>query len=193
MASSTAASPPPTTARSSALEEGAVADRAVGDAAAGELLLAGDVELARVAAGGDDDRRRAVLAGVGLDHLHAVVLDADAVHRRVHHLGAEVLGLGEHHGGEVAAEDALEAGVVLDQLGVEQLAAGGLGLDDHGADLAAAGVEGGGETGRAGADDGDVVLVHSPCDRTRSWPPRSPPAARLTRRGEGESARRAPG
>ena len=55
-----------------ALEEGAVADRAVGDALAGQLLLAGDAELARLAAGRDDHRRGAELLAVRRAH-HAVV------------------------------------------------------------------------------------------------------------------------
>src|SRR5207248_8633868 len=59
------------------LEEGAVADRAVGHAAAGQLLLARNLELPGQAAGGHDHRRGAELAaGVELDHpLVAVDLD----------------------------------------------------------------------------------------------------------------------
>src|SRR5207253_727260 len=51
-----------------ALEERAVADRAVGDALARELVLAWDVELARLASGRDDHRGSAELAPVGGAH-----------------------------------------------------------------------------------------------------------------------------
>ena len=60
-----------------ALEERAVTDRAVGDALAGQLLLAGDAELARLTAGGDDHGRRAKLAIVGRSHDPVVTVDRD--------------------------------------------------------------------------------------------------------------------
>ena len=72
-------------------------------------------------------------------------------------VGAELLGLLLHLLGEVEAGDALgEAGVVLDELGEGDLAAGHVALEDDGVEAAAAAVDAGREAGRAGADDDDV-------------------------------------
>ena len=75
-------------------------------------------------------------------------------------LGAELHGLLLHLLGEVEARDALgEAGVVLDELGERDLAAGHVALEDDRLEAAAAGVDAGREARGAGADDDDVEHV----------------------------------
>src|SRR5438309_1883297 len=60
---------------------------------------------------------------------------------------------------EVPPLDALESGVVLDQVGVEELTTGGATLDRDGLEHAAAGVHGCGESRRARAHDDHVVAA----------------------------------
>ena len=143
-------------------EERAVADRAVRHALPRVLELAGNAELHRRAAGGDDDGRR-------LDRrrptrcasrtcrpsrlLHA--LDDDAVLE----LGAELRGVIGEFLRELVPEDRLEAGIVLDQLGVQQLAARKAALEHDGFEHRAAGIHAGAHPRRARADDDDVVLI----------------------------------
>ena len=140
-------------------EEEAVAGRAPGDAVAGQLLLAGQAELAVGRAHREDDRAGAVdgalAVGDGLD-LAGQVDRGDVVGDE---LGAEALGLGAHVVHEVGAHDAVrEAGEVLDLGRVHQRAAGGHGaLEDEGREVRARGVDGGGVARGAGADDDDVA------------------------------------
>src|SRR2546427_10641779 len=60
---------------------------------------------------------------------------------------------------ELPPLDTLESGIVLNQVGVEELTTGGAPLDRDGLEHAAAGVHGGGEAGGAGAHDEQVVAV----------------------------------
>ena len=150
------------------LEEGAIADGAIGDPNPGQLGLSGDTQLAGVAPGGDDHRGRAQLALVRLHHLGPVRLHPDPLHRGGDHLGAELSRLIGHDLSQVGSEDGPHARVVLDQLGVEQLPAGAhqrsvddgaLGLQEDGPNLVATGVEGCRQARRATAHDDDVVLT----------------------------------
>ena len=77
---------------------------------------------------------------------------------REHHLGAEPRRLGHRAVREVGAGEALrEAEVVLDRRALTGLTAGRLALDDDGAQALGGGVDRGGQPGRAGADDAQVV------------------------------------
>ena len=144
-----------------ALEEGAVADCAVADTAAPVLLLAGDAKVARQAAGGHDQGRRAKLvARLHADDLGAAVL-VDLLDRlELPDFQAEPAGVVAHLGGQLAAQDGLEAGVVLDQLGVQQLAAEGAPVQQEGLEVHPGRVEAGGQPGRAAAHDDYVVVAH---------------------------------
>jgi hypothetical protein len=144
-------------------EEGRVADRAVGDATALQRALAGQAELARGGAGGDDDRPGAMAVR---PRLHDVRL-AHGVGRELHARDvvglvdrAEALGLSAHALHELRAEDALgEAGVVVDVRRDHELAAGTEPLDHERRQVGAGGVEGGRVPGRPAADDQEVVHV----------------------------------
>ena len=143
-----------------ALEERAVTHRAIRHALAGVLLLARDAELHRRAAGGEDHRGGAI--GVTLRRAHvepAVTAALNALDRVGHELRAELLGVLGHFLRQLPALDALEAGVVFDQVGVEQLAARRAALERHGLEHAAARVHRRAHAGRSRADDDDVVLL----------------------------------
>ena len=141
-----------------ALEEGPVAHGAVGDPLPRVLEFSGDAELGGRAAGGEDDRGgledRAGAAG----HLEEPVLPLrHRLHVFLADVGAELLGVLGHEAGQLVALHGGEAGVVLDEVGVEELAARGAPLEDDGVQHAAAGVHAGAEAGGAGADDDQVV------------------------------------
>src|ERR1019366_4258038 len=125
------------------LEEGAVADRAVADSPAREFRLAGHVELPRPAAGGEDQGGGVQLppalqpgqlgaAGANLDRLHRLEFA---------NVETELAGVVAHLAGQVPAGDRLESRVVLDQLGVEQLAADRATVDQHRLQVHAGSVE----------------------------------------------------
>ena len=142
-----------------AFEERPVAHRAVRDTLAVVLRLAGDAELHRFAADRDDDRVGAVGGAVlELDDL-AVPVDADLLHARVRlDLEAELAGMLRHLLGELRPRHRREAGVVLDQVGVEDLATGVLALEEDGAHVGARRVQSRGEPGGPAADDDQVVI-----------------------------------
>ena len=144
-----------------ALEEGAVADRAIADAPAPELLLARHLEVARQASGGHDQSRRAkLLARFHADDL-GVPLDDDLVDGlEVADVDAELPGVVAHLEGELRPEHGLETRVVLDQLGVQELTAEGTSVQDHGSQVHAGGVERGRQPGGPAPHDDHVVLAH---------------------------------
>ena len=73
-------------------------------------------------------------------------------------LGAEADGLLLHVLDELGTLDALgPAGKVFDQGGDGELAAGLMALEDEGLEIGAGGVDGGGESGAAGAEDDGVA------------------------------------
>ena len=153
-------------------EEGAVARRAVGDAAALERSLGGQPELACAGAGRDDHRIRAVLVVADVD-AEGALGEVDARHVVGDELGPEALGLPAEVGHHRRADDAVGvAGVVLDVARDHQLAAPVEALDDKRAQVGAGGVEGGGVAGRAAADDDHVTYVaHEVSSGQRLAPP----------------------
>ena len=139
-------------------EKGPVADGALRNAAPLKLALTRDAELLGLAARGQNDVVRRVLSVFGLhDVLRAAPADpGDADGFQV---DAELDGLVGHALGEFRPGDVIEPRVVLDRLGVEQLAARGAALEHHGFDPRSSGVQGGGQAGRPSADDDHVVLA----------------------------------
>ena len=103
-------------------------------------------------------------------------------------LGAEASGLVPHAHHQLRAQDALgEAGEVLDLGGEHELAARlvarrrGLALDHERRQVGPGGVDGGGEAGRAGADDDhvtyvahDVSVLSCAAARAQTWLPAGP-------------------
>src|SRR5579864_1814876 len=164
-----------------ALEERAVADGAVADAAAPVFLLAGHVEVTRQSAGGHDQRRRAQLLARLQAHDLDVALDVDLADRlEVAHVDPEPARVVAHLHGQLGAEDRLEARVVLDQLRVQELATERTAVDHDRLEVHPGGVQGGGQARRAPADDDHVVVAHgtnrngAECRRYSGRPPAAP-------------------
>ena len=136
--------------------ERAVAGGAVDDAATGELVLAGDLELALLGAAGDDHGARLDLLARGeLEDLGATV-DADAVDALADHpLEPVHVRLLEHEPHELGALDDRHAGVVGHQMGDADLPAE-VQRDEDRREVLAGGVQRGREAGRSAADHGDV-------------------------------------
>ena len=162
--SSIAESPPPITITSLALEEGAVADPAGGDAAAAQLHLAGDAEPARLGPHRQDHGLCEVLLVAEEDLLDAAVGELDPVDVVGHEAGPEALGLGAKLAHHLRPHDPLGiAGVVLDVGRVLQLAAPLEALEDERLEIGARGVERRGVAGRPTADDDHVLdLLYQP-------------------------------
>ena len=125
------------------------------------LLLAGHAELGGLAADGDDDRVSTQLGPVlQLDDL-AVAVAANLLHRLVGlDLETEFESMLGHLLREVSAGDRREAGIVLDELGVEDLAAEILLLQKDRFHARAGCVQPGGEAGRTAADDDEIEVRH---------------------------------
>src|SRR5207245_15708 len=105
-------------------EESAVANRAVAHAAALVLLLARDAEVARQASSGQDQSRRPdVFARLEAQDLDVPVFVNLLDRLELADVEPEFARVVAHLRRQLAAEDGLEAGVVLDQLSVQQLAA----------------------------------------------------------------------
>ena len=140
------------------LEEEAVAGRAVGDAAAGELVLAGHVHVAVLRAGGQDDGARVEDLVLGRHGLH-VTLEIDGDDVLVANVRAELLGLLAHVVHELGALNALrETGEVLDLGRVHERATRSQLTGQHDGGEAGAGrVDRGRVAGRTRADDDNVV------------------------------------
>ena len=143
------------------LEERGVAGRAVRDAAAGELLLAADLELLVLGAHRQDDG-----AGAGRSSSPTLTLwmppgssaSSTSVAWSVRKRRAEALGLVAHRLHELRAHDPVaEAGVVLDLGRLLEQAAPEEALDDERLEVRARGVQRGGVAGRPAADDDDVL------------------------------------
>src|SRR5262249_33113537 len=140
------------------LEERAVADGAVGHALARIFLFAGNSQLRRRAPGGQDHGLAAIRIAAGrLDVEPAVGMAMDAIDRVGDDVGADLLGVLGHLLRQLPPLDALEADVVLDEVGVEELTARRAALDRDRLEHAAPGVHRGAEPRGAGADDDDVV------------------------------------
>ena len=152
-----------------AAEEVAVADGAVGHAAAAQPVLALQPELAVPGAAGDDDGFRAHGAGGGRQ-LEGAGLAGNAGHVGRRARQVEAVEMGVEGVGEFPALDALgEAGIVLHGVGQEHLAAGRQLLEEDDRTAGADQIQGGGDARRSGADDGCVEGVHAAASRRGPW------------------------
>ena len=160
-ASSIAESPPPTITRRLVLVERGVAGRAVGHAAAAELLLAGHAELLVLGAHREDDRAGLVLLVVDPHRVRLAVgarLDlgdvvGDEARAEALRLVAELL----HH---LRPHDPLGvAGVVLDVGRLLEQPAPEEALDHERVQVRAGGVERRGVARRTASDDDDLLDV----------------------------------
>src|SRR5439155_7620253 len=143
-----------------ALKEGAVANGTVRDALAVQLLLAGHAELHRLAADRDENGERAMLCSVVEQDDLPRALVPDLHHAADVHAQTELQRVVGHLVGELETGDGLEAGIVLDELGVEDLAAGAVLLEEHDIHVRARGIQSRGEAGGAGADDDQVEISY---------------------------------
>jgi hypothetical protein len=137
--------------------EESVAGGAGADAVADEGLLGGQIEPACACTGGDDERAGVdgLAADVEGEGMLGEVDGAEVGHAQ---LGAEADGLLLHVLDEVGALDALgPAGKVFNQRGDGELAAGLVAFEDKRLEVGACGVDGGGESGAAGAEDDGVA------------------------------------
>jgi hypothetical protein len=152
--------------------EEAVAGGAGGDAVADEGLLGGQVEPAGASPGGDDDRAGVdgLAADVEGEGVFGEIDGAEVSHAQ---LGAEADGLLLHVLNELGALDALgPAGKVFYQGGNGELAAGLVAFEDERLEVGACGVDGGGESGAAGAEDDGVaccVFRHMDSISVNAW------------------------
>ena len=145
------------------LEEEPVARRAGADTAAPQALFAFELQPDRRRAGRDDHALRAVLRAARPDAERAG-RQVDALDIDVDELGAEALRLLPEAAHELRSVDAFrEARVVLDLAGEHQLTTGRGARDDDGLEVGARGVDGGGEAGRARADDEHLRLGPMTC------------------------------
>ena len=158
--------------RLAAVEE-AIAGGAGRDPPALQLLLAREVEPARLGAGGDHHRVAGVDGAAVADQSEGTPREIDLDDRVPHHLGADMLGLGLHLLHQPGALDDLgEAGIILDVGRDGQLAAGLDALDDDRREAGAGAVNGGGESGGSGAEDqhaGGMGGWHDRRDRGWGW------------------------
>ena len=145
-----------------ALEERAVAHGAVRNTAGAQALLARYAQLPGVATGGHDHRGRAIGAFLA-DNDVLVALRVDFEREVGDDLGPEFAGVFLELGSQVRAGDTQEAGVILDNIGVEDFAPGDTFFQDACLQLGSSAVHAGAEAGRPGADDEQVVIecVHS--------------------------------
>ena len=147
-------------------EEEAVTRRAGGHAVAEQLLLGGQAEHAGLGAGRDDHRPAPELAVADPDPERGLG-EVDPVGVGGDELGAEALGLLPELHHQLGTEDAVgEAGVVLDVGREHELPAGADALDDDGLEVGATRVDRGGQSGRAGADDDELVGIRHSLPRS---------------------------
>ena len=139
------------------LKERTVARRAEGNTLADELALILAADGTRKRTGGDDDGLGLILA-LGADELLHVARELDTLDHVAHALHAEMLTLRGHTGDEAGAGIALDlSGIVFDFIGDGDLTAILTLLNDQGAESAAAGIETGGQTRRACAQNDNVI------------------------------------
>src|SRR3989441_6934903 len=141
-----------------ALEERTVTHRAIRDTLAGKLLFPGHAELDGCATGGEDHRLTAIaVAARGLDVEPAVGVPRDSLDGIGHDPGAQLLRVFGHFLRPLPPPDALEADVVFDEVGVEELSARRTALDRDRVEHATARVKRRTQPCRAGAHDDHVV------------------------------------
>ena len=130
------------------------------DAAAGEAVGTGNIELAVLDAGGKKDTMAGYLAAIGELEKAVLAVNAHAGGALGDKLSAEARGLGVGAAAEIGAGDAgRKAEIVLDAGAGAGLPAGRFGLDDDSAEAFTGAVDRGGETGGTCADDDDVVEI----------------------------------
>ena len=125
---------------------------------AGELVFAGQVQTAVAGAGGDDDHVGMMGAAVRQFQVAAAELSGNEFdHGSALEAGAEAFGLLAHDFHEFKAGNAVgKAGIVFDQGGGDEGAAGGRAVENEGGKAGTGGVDGGGEAGGPGAEDGEL-------------------------------------
>ena len=139
------------------LKEGSVADRAVGDPAPNELVLALDAEPTAGGADRKNDRRGRVGAAVALDgEMTAFARDAKNVLKG--DFATAALRLLKERGGLVNAADVGKRGVVFNQSGTRDLPSDRFPLEDQNALSCARSVDAGGQPRRTAADDDDIIF-----------------------------------
>ena len=136
-----------------AVEE-AVAGRAGGDPLPLQQLLGRQVQPARLRAGRDHERVAEIEVPPSPIRRNGRCGKVDLDDMVPHHLRADMLGLLLHLLHQPGAlDDVGEAGIILDVGGDGELPAGLDALDDDRRHAGAGGIDGGGEAGRAGAED----------------------------------------
>ncbi len=142
-----------------ALEECTVADGAVGHTLPCILGLAGDAELDRRTTSRDYRSRCVVnVARLGLDVERSVLEAPDREHDTLMKLSTKFLCMTLEALREIPALDVLEAWIVFDRFGVEQLSARTTALDDHCLQHRSSGVHPCGHPSGTGTDDYDVIF-----------------------------------
>ena len=137
------------------LIERAVADCTEGNAVADQRFLIRQMQSAVPCTGGDDDASCFIAAGLADDGLDVTAADAcDGVHVDV---CAQRQRLFQHSLGKLVTADLLKTGIVFELRGESDLTAEGVLFQHEDGFSGAAGINRGGETGRACADDENIV------------------------------------
>ena len=140
-------------------EEEPVAGGAGGHALAHELLFRFDAQVLRAGPGGDDQRVRRVLATIALE-LERTARQVGRVDVVEDDFGLEALGVCLHARHQVRAHQPVGvARPVVDLGGGHQLAALLQAGDEHGLEVGARRVDGGGVTGGAGSEDEQLGVL----------------------------------
>jgi hypothetical protein len=182
-----------------AAEEEAVAGGATGDAVADQRLFARQAQPAGAGARGDDQRARRNFASRGLEP-EGIYIQIHRVQMGQLEVSAEAGGLLLHVVDQFGALDALRpAGKVFHLGGHRELSAGLVALQNQRVKSGAGGVDGGGESGAAGAEDyGRANLCHEPsrvdfrrfwAGRWRAWPTFGRNTKHFRRRGNHSAER----
>ena len=137
-------------------EELAVADCAVGNAVAAELLLARKAGTARACTGCQKHREARELSPAGLHVLH-VAREVDLLHLGEQHLGTEGLGLLAHRVGELCARGRKDTWIVHDLRRDRDLAPEMLALDHKDAVAGTCQIERRREAGWTAADNHRII------------------------------------
>jgi hypothetical protein len=122
----------PNNGKGLALEEGAVAYRAIRDALAGVLELTRHSQLEWCAACGEDHRWGLIDPPHRRRHLEDPIIPAnDRFHRILPNIGPKLHRMRGHPVRQLAAEDVLEADIIVDPFRVQELATGHTALEQH--------------------------------------------------------------
>src|SRR6266852_2038670 len=145
-----------------AAEKVSVACSARGNAVAHEVALGRKPEEARRGARGNDQRLGFIrfLAG---DNLKRAAAEDNFTHRARFEFGAEPFRLLAHVVNQLGPQNTLgETGVIFNHGGQGELAAGFVAIDHQGLEVGASGIDCGGESGAAAANDDDVMHSRAP-------------------------------